>query len=384
MHRTLLAALTCAAALVGGEAPLPTKQEVEQYIAEGQNWLLAQQQPNGAFVPGQKFVLGISQLAMQSLATEPLALKATDPRMEKALAFQQGFIQKDGGVYEEGLGLGNYTTSLALKAWALTKTGSPEAIKGAQNYLFGIQNTDVESPNQGGIGYGSGGKGNEDLSNTAHAVQALRMSGVPASDPHLQRAIQFLQNCQDLSSHNKLPNAQGNTGGAFYAPHESKAGGSWDKTEPKPGEAPPKMLPYGSMTYQLISTYLVLDIKPGDPRIDAALAWVKSNYRWDANPGMAAGKERQGLFYYFGAAAKTYDLIDAGAFTLKDGARADWRADLFAAIKREAETNGKQVDLGNGQKGRFWINPEKRWGEDMPHLTTSYVVEALKRIHASL
>jgi squalene-hopene/tetraprenyl-beta-curcumene cyclase len=389
MFRTLTLSLLAGSALLAADVPtlptlptLPTKAEVEALITKGQAWLVAQAQPNGAFVPGKKFPLGITQLATEALASAPLALPVTDPVIAKALEFQATFKQKDGGFYELE-GTPNYTTALALKVFAVTKTGDAATRQAAQNFLFGIQNTDANSPAQGGIGYGSKGAGHEDLSNTAFAIEALKGSGVPASDARLQEALKFLEKCQNLSSVNKAPWVN-NDGGAVYAPDESKAGGSWNPDQGTPQEAA-KMVSYGSMTYALISSYLTLDVAKDDPRVHAALLWAKQNYQFDANPGMPVGpdkngklREKQGLFYYYGMMAKTFDLLDAQAFTLANGNQVDWRADLFRTISSKAIP-------GEGGKGVFWVNADaERWGEGFPHLTTCYMLKALKRVHSSL
>lgn len=375
------AALTSATAADTAPA-LPTKAEVEALITKGQAWLVAQAQPTGAFVPGKKFTLGITQLATEALASAPFALPATDPVIAKALEFQASFKQKDGGFYEPE-GTPNYTTALALKVFTATKTGDAATIQAAQNYIFGLQNTDATSPAQGGIGYGSKGAGHEDLSNSTFAIEALKGSGVPSTDARMQAALKFLEKCQNLSSVNKAPWVT-NDGGAVYAPDESKAGGSWNPDKGTPQEAS-KMTSYGSMTYALISSYLALDVPKDDPRVQAAMTWVKQNYQFDANPGMQVGpdkngkpREKQGLFYYYAAMAKTFDLLDAQALTLADGKQVDWRADLFKAISTKAIP-------GEGGKGVFWVNPDaERWGEGFPHLTTCYMLKSLKRIHDSL
>ncbi len=363
-------------------AELPTKAEVEALIADGQAWLTAQAQPTGALVPGKRYTLGITQLALEALATKPAGLAATDPLIVKALAFQQTYVQADGGVYEPD-SPPNYTTALALKAWAATGTGAPADIARAQNFIFGLQNKDAKDVAIGGIGYGSKGPGNEDLSNTSFAIEALRSSGVPAADPHLQSALKFLERCQNLSSVNQLPWVT-NDGGAVYAPDESKAGGSWNPDAGTPQEQS-RLASYGSMTYALISSYLTLDVKKDDPRVVAAIAWAKQNYQFARNPGMPEGVDKngkaihkQGLYYYFAAMAKSFALLDATKLDLPDGRTADWRADLFAAVKSSAIRS----DTG---KGVFWVNAEAdRWGEGVPHLTTSYMIKALKRIHATL
>lgn len=370
--RTLLV-LSLATVAFTADPALPSKAAIAELAGKAQNFLLATPQPTGALTPGDKHTLGITQIALVGLAMEP-GLPADEPHMKAALGFMQSFKQADGGVYNPSEGVANYCTSLALQVWAATKAGSPADVKAAQDFLFGIQNKQVGSPNQGGIGYGSKGAGNEDLSNTSYAITALRASGIPASDPRMQEALRFVERCQNLSSVNKLPWVT-NDGGAVYAPDESKAGGSWDKTSTGVPAEKPKLASYGSMTYALISSYLALDVTKDDPRVQAAMAWCKDHYQFEANPGMVKGKELQGLMYYFTTMAKTFDLMDQTAMQLKDGRTVDWRADLFNAIKGQAKIDGDKA---------MWINSADRWTEGSPHLCTSYMLMALKRIHASV
>lgn len=368
--------LTCASLCMAAHAAdmtLPSKAEVAALAAQAQNFLLATPQASGALTEGNKHTLGITQIALVSLAMEP-GLPATDPHIKPALNFMNTFKQADGGVYNPADGVANYSTSLALQTWAATKTGTPADISAAQNFLFGIQNKIEDSPNKGGIGYGSKGAGNEDLNNTSFAITALRASGVPASDPRMQEALKFVERCQNLSSVNRLPWVT-NDGGAVYAPDESKAGGSWDRKDVPANGEKPKLASYGTMTYSLISSYVALDLTKDDPRVQAALSWCRDHYQFNANPGMAAGKENQGLMYYFTAMAKTFDLLDQGSMTLNNGQTVDWRADLFKAIKGKAQITGDKA---------MWINSADRWAEGSPHLCTAYMLMALKRIHASL
>lgn len=380
MLRHCLAATLAVAATAAAADPVPpTAAEVDALIDKAQAYLLSQAQPNGTFVPGTKFVLGISGIAAEALATPPKALPASDPRIAATLNYVNGFRQPDGGVYDPAEGIGNYNTSIALMLWKATGTGDPAAIKGAQEYLFGLQNKDPNNPSRGGIGYGSKGPGFEDLSNTSWAIQALHSTGVPASDPRMQEALKFLERCQDLSSVNKLPWAR-DSGGAVYSPDESKAAGSWNREEPKPGEAPPKLEPYGSMTYALISTYIVLDLKPEDPRVQAALGWVTANWTFDRNPGMVNTEKKptadqQGLYYYYRVASKTFEKLGTKAMPLRDGRTVDWRRDLFDAISKRANIEGDKA---------HWVNAQDRWAEGMPVLTTSYMLRSLKALRASL
>jgi len=125
---------------------------------------------------------------------------------------------------------------------------------------------------------------------------------------------------------------------------------------------------------------LALDLPADDPRVTAALGWVKANYQFDVNPGMASGKELEGLLYYYAAMAKTFHTLDLKVIELKDGKKVDWRADLFAEISKRAVP----TKLDDGREGIMWINSAKRWGEGLPHLATVYLIKALKDIHGAL
>lgn len=379
MRVRLVAALCATTTLVAADPAAPAAAEVDALIDQAQAYLLSQAQPNGTFVPGTKFVLGISGIAADALAAQPKGLPASDPRIAKTIAYVDSFRQPDGGVYDPAEGIGNYNTCIALMLWTATGSGDQAGITAAQNYIFKQQNLRDGSPSKGGIGYGSKGPDHEDLSNTSWAISALRESGVPASDPRLQEALRFLERCQDLSSVNKLPWAR-DSGGAVYSPEESKAAGSWNREEPKPGEEAPKLSPYGSMTYALISSYVVLDLRPEDPRIAAALGWISANWTFDRNPGMVNTEKKptadqQGLYYYYRVTSKTFEKLKTNTVARTDGSVVDWRRDLFDAIAKRAKTEDGKA---------WWINEQDRWAEGMPVLTTSYVLRSLKAIRATL
>jgi squalene-hopene/tetraprenyl-beta-curcumene cyclase len=382
------AALVLASALAGPFAAAADdsgfKKDVEASIDRTQRWLLAQQQPNGAFIAGDQFALGVTELITNALARDPKKIAGDDERMKKALAFIVKFQQPDGGFYDPAEGLGDYGTSLALMVFKSTGTGDPAVIKKAQEYLFGIQNIDAKDPAHGGIGYGDDKRGDENVVTTQFAVEALRSTGVPANDPHLVEALKFLERCQNLSSHNKMPWA-GMDGSSVYSPKESKAGGSFASEEDKKAgdeqAASGKLNGYGSMTYALISSYIALDLKPTDERVAAALGWVRDHYQFDANPGMRPGAERQGLFYYYLMMAKTLDTLGIRQLEMKDGSKVDWRRDLYKAIIDQANA----AKVGDDAKGGLmWMNSERRWAENQPTVATGYMLSALKHISHSL
>ena len=195
--RHLLLSLICIAAVFAGETKPPERTQVEALASEAQAWLLSQQQPDGALVPGKTFTLGVTAMAVVALSSPPHALTADHPAMIKALTYIDSFKQKDGGIYAVDEGMGNYTTSLALQVYARLRPQDQVTITAAQRYLLGLQNTDKDSIGFGGIGYGGEkGPGHEDLSNTSYALSALRDSGVPADNPQLQAALNFSKNAK--------------------------------------------------------------------------------------------------------------------------------------------------------------------------------------------
>lgn len=378
--RHLLLSLLFITAVFTGETKPPERAHVEALASEAQAWLLSQQQPDGALVPGKTFTLGVTAMAVVALSSPPHALTADHPAMIKALTYIDSFKQKDGGIYAVDEGMGNYTTSLALQVYARLRPQDQVTITAAQRYLLGLQNSDKDSLGFGGIGYGDKGPGHEDLSNTSYALSALRDSGVPADNPQLHAALKFLEKCQDLSTVNKQPwvgaaGGKNGPGGAVYGPADAK--GSWEKQDPTQSE---KFTTTGTMSYSLLSSYLTLELSPEDPRVVAALAWVKGAYQFDSNPGMASGKEMQGLFHYYTLMSRTFALLKTDTIDLGNGRIVDWRSDLFASITSKAQ----HLTLDDGNKAAFWINSAPRWAEGMPHLTTAYMLRALKAIASRL
>ncbi len=369
LRTSLLLTLVC----VVYAAELPAKAEVIRLIDQAQAWELTQAQPSGALAPGALLTLGLTAFSAVALTAEPQAIPVSQPAVAGGVRYLLKFRQPDGGVYHPDEGLGVYGTSLALiLAMRLPDHGGFD-VPAMQRYLFGQQNPDP-GLGQGGIGYGDKGKGFEDLSNTGYALQALHASGVPADDARMQAALAFLQRCQDRSATNPEPWVK-NSGGGVYGPQE--AARSWSKGDETQAM---RWTPTGSMTYELLSSYLVLDLKNDDPRVQAALGWITRNYSFERNPGMGEGKELQGLFHTHALAATTFDLLGSTTLTLPDGSTADWRSDLWQALS----TRALPAKLADGSEGRFWINEQSRWGEGLPVLCTAYAIRSLKAVAKTL
>ncbi|MEQ1892424.1 MAG: hypothetical protein ABL998_07795, partial [Planctomycetota bacterium] len=244
----------------------------------------------------------------------------------------------------------------------------------AIEFLKVLQADEPEGYSEGDRYYGGVGYGNDerpDLSNLQMALEAMHAGGVPSSDPAFQKALTFLQRCQNHSETNELAIVSegktyisGNDGGASYAPGESKAG----FVDLPDGKRIPRS--YGSMSYALLKGYLFAGLTKDDARVQALWKWLRENYTLDVNPGFPASDDPtasyQGLFYYFHTMAKALDLY--GEETIVDGAGKShaWRGELAGRIAAMQRQDGS------------WLNENSmKWFEANPVLATSYAMLTL-------
>ena len=64
---------------------------------------------------------------------------------------------------------------------------------------------------------------------------------------------------------------------------------------------------YASMTYAGLKSMIHAGVGPDDPRVKAAVEWLRKHYSLDENPGMG----KSGLYYYYHTFAKALDAIEA-------------------------------------------------------------------------
>lgn len=360
------------------------RNEVETAISKGMAWLRAQQQPDGSFrdplVPAaEPEHPALTALPLIAIFRDPAGRAATHNAavLAKGYDFLRSKAQPDGGIYIRGLS--NYNTSVSLMA--LLDTGNPKdepMIVAARKFIGAQQATGMVKPEtDGGFGYGPTGSSpkrqHPDLDNTVVALEALRAfaRARPAAelaagkDLNWQAAIDFVSRCQNLPETNKLAWASGdpqNKGGFIYYPGYSNAG-SVDL-----GNGRTALRSYGTMTYAGLLSFIYADVKMNDPRVQAALEWLRKNYTLDENPGMG----RAGLYYYYHLAAKGLASAGIRELTLADGRKVDWTRDLAL----------KLINLQGGDGS--WVNDTARWMEKDPLLVTSYCVLALEILHNQL
>ncbi len=285
----------------------------------------------------------------------------SDPLVAKSLKYLEGFVQPSGGIHQSGSLYQNYETCLALVCFAAANRDGryDKLLKNADRFLKGEQwderkGADRTSTSFGGAGYGKHKR--PDLSNTQFLVEALRAAGNGPDDPAVQKALVFVSRCQNLETEfNTTGLAVKNPDGGFY--YTAAAGG-----ESQAGKTPNGGLrSYGSMTYAGLKSMIYAGVSRDDPRVKAAVAWIKKFYTLEENPGIG----NSGLYYYYHTYAKTLDAMGQGVVEDASGKKHDWRSELLHELVRRQRPDGS------------WINANSRWLEGDATLVTGYALLSL-------
>lgn len=340
----------------------PTKEQWQAVVAKAVNHLKSTQDASGGWSkdPAKRGISGIVVTGLLKSGTSP-----EDAPAAQGLTYIESLVNsKEGHIAGDSqIGIQNYVTSINVMALAAAKREAKykSVVGNAAEYLRRIQWDEGERKtaadvNYGGSGYGGGGS-RPDLSNTAFFLDALKAAGVPDADPSYRKAVTFISRCQNLKSEfNDQPWAGAINDGSFiYTP----ANGGETRTGTK------ELVGYGSMTYAGVKSMIYCGLSKDDPRMKAALGWVRKNYTLDANPGMPTPESQRGLYYYYNSFAKAMDAMGDDTFVDAAGVRHDWQADLFAALAKRQRADGS------------WVNENDRWMEGDPNLVTGYALMAL-------
>ena len=285
-----------------------------------------------------------------------------DPVVAKALKYLEGMVRPSGGIHQAGTLYGNYETCVAMMCFAAANRDGryDKLLKAAEAFVKREQWDDGEEKLErsdvryGGAGYGKNER--PDLSNTQFFIEALRAVGDGPDDPAIQKALVFVSRCQNLETeHNTTPFAAKNPDGGFYYTPASGGVSMADKT-PNGG-----LRSYGSMTYAGLKSMIHAGVGPDDPRVKAALDWIKKHYDVRTNPNMGSA----GLYYYYHTFAKALSAMKLDVVEDANGVKHDWRKELAAELIRRQQPDGS------------WINENARWLEGDPSLVTGYVLLTL-------
>lgn len=305
---------------------------------------------------------GVTGLVAAALLS--VGVPSEDPVVTKSIDFILNTRRDNGGLYAEGSRHANYETCLAMMALSKANADGKfnEILRSAQKFVKGEQWDEGEGINPkdpafGGAGYGS--KSRPDLSNTAFFIEALRTTGVAQDDPAIQRALAFVNRCQNLESPaNDTPFASKlNDGGFYYTP--ANGGDSMAGKD----EATGGLRSYASMTYAGLKSMLYAGVSQEDYRVKAALTYLSKNYSVTSNPGMGAA----GHYYYLQTMSKALSVAGVTNFNSESGKHA-WKSDVLDQLKKTQKVDGS------------WTNPEPRWMEGDPNLVTAYALLTLSHL----
>ncbi|HPM79524.1 MAG TPA: terpene cyclase/mutase family protein [Candidatus Anammoximicrobium sp.] len=344
--------------LTGAETARPDAPDYEQMVSRAIGFLATKGQAEDGSFSSQA---GPAVTALVATALMRHGRTPSDPLVANSLAYVEQFVRSDGGVFGTGSLYANYETSVAILC--LTEANKDgrytEKLNKADAYIRGLQwdegeDKDPSDPAYGGAGYGKHKR--PDLSNTQFFMDALQAMGTDVNDEAVKRALTFVSRCQNLETeHNTTPFAAKNPDGGFY--YTPAAGGSsMAGTTPSGG-----LRSYGSMTYAGLKSMIYAGLSADDPRVKAAVKWIKMHYDLKSNPGMGD----QGLYYYYHTFAKTLDAMKQDVFVDQRGVQHDWRAELRAELARRQLPDGS------------WVNEADRWMEGDPNLVTAYALLAL-------
>lgn len=315
------------------------------------------QAPDGSYSKAA----GIGPTALVTTALLRHGVPADDPAVARSLEYLESFVQEDGGIYQPGSFFQNYETAVTVVCLAAAGQDKRfgKVIERADKFLKGIQWAEDDGKTPADPEYGGGGYGQNkrpDLSNTSFLIDALRAAGNGEDSEAVQRALLFVSRCQNLESeHNTTEFASKVNDGGFY--YTVAAGGSSPAGETADGG----LRSYGAMTYSGLKSMLYAGVDADDPRVTAALAWIRRHYDLDSNPGMGDA----GLYYYYHVFAKALGAVGESTLTDDAGQQHDWRAELLAALAERQRPDGS------------WSNSNERWMEGDPNLATGFALLAL-------
>ncbi len=340
--------------------------ETQAGIARGTDWLVSQQQTNGAW--SNTNYPALTGLALWALTLDPAG--RNQQAISNAVRFILACVQTNGGIYREikgprGGGLGNYNTALCLVALhAVNRPDLTPTLLGARRYLALSQHLGKDIYD-GGFGYDqTHERPYADLNNSVYALEAMRLTEKieekrPASekkaDLDWKAAQGFVSRCQ-----NQTPELADEYGGFYYRPDESRAGIATNKK----GQAIFKA--QGGSTYSALLALRYAHIGSDDERVKLAVRWSQQHWNLDQN----TGTEKEGLYSYYHFLAKALvvygDALVAHGETTRMTGRQALIEKLLALQKIDPAT-------GHG----YWVNENGRYWESDPVLTTAYALVAL-------
>ena len=116
------------------------------------------------------------------------------------------------------------------------------------------------------------------------------------------------------------------------------------------------------MTYAGLKSMIYANVKKDDPRVKAAVRWIREHYTLQENVGVG----KQGLFYNYHTMAKALAAYGQEVLVDRRGVPHPWRIELINKLLSLQAEDG------------HWVNTEDRWWEGNPDLVTAYSILAMQ------
>lgn len=171
------------------------------------------------------------------------------------------------------------------------------------------------------------------ISNTLFALAALRLSGIAADDPAVQKALKFVERCQNHPG----------DGGFFFSPVNLTQNKAKDRNS------------YGSTTADGLRALSLCGVAADEPRRQAAVKWLAENFEAEQVPGLKPDSPI--YFYYCWSLAHSWRYFEKPDSTQV----------------RELEQQLVKLQRADGS----WSNSNPQMTENDPLVATSMAVSAL-------
>jgi len=347
-------------------APIVRSDELSECIQKGVGWLITQQdRKSGAYAVTQTQP---AATALMEIAILESNLGYFGPFVTQGYDYILQHKQSKGGIFAAGQNRYTYNTSLALIA-LITRNDEKDAgvIANAKNYLLNMQFTEDDGPITPEF-WMYGGWGYDDLSLapkpdiviTDWALEAFKRAELPKEDAAWQRAVTFLEHCQNLKSLNDWAS---DDGGFIFSP--MKPFMSKSDRESRRGKS--AIRSYGSATCAGLKGYLYAGLPKGDPRVQGAYGWLKKYYTLKENPA----KGDHDLYYYYYSLAKSLSAYGEKHLPDESGKMRDWAKDLSAYLIKHQQADGSWHNV-RAEADEKVLRPEQS-----AELVTAYALRAL-------
>lgn len=329
----------------------PLVLRIDAAIERGGSFLRGQQSADGGFrtspYPAFRDGLSLTPLALAALRFAAPAPPADDDAYRRGVAALAGMLS---AALSPGAAAPTYPQyALALGVIVLNAPGNEAYAAVRDGAVAGLRARQLPG---GGWAYppASVARPAPNLPATLVAIGALRLAGVPASDPALVAALGFVERCQNRDG----------DGGFFFSPDDADA----NKAGPDGGG----FRSYGSMTADGLRALVRLDVALADPRVASAAGWLERHFDAERNPGdfPAADEARRASAYYYWVWTAAHALRAIGKPELATArGRVRWAEALATALLARQGPDGS------------WRNPATEMREDDPVVATSFAVAAL-------